>query len=221
MKMKFKILSIALAAFFFSGCLTIIEEYTFEKDGSGTAVIGIDMGDLLDVFSAFMPEEEGQDFKSYQHELDSIVQAGSGMDQLDFDPNEIKGISNFGMIKDTSSLVFGFSFHFDDTKALERFYTANEGDQKISISKKKFSKQSLGSEHLEKFLGSEEQMEIEGLDLEFTYKQVFHFPREVKKVLSLHEQITMEDGNKTVIIESNLQDVLKETFATKVEILFK
>ncbi|MBX2972165.1 MAG: hypothetical protein KF797_03595 [Flavobacteriales bacterium] len=96
----------------FTGCITIEENYTFKKDGSGTMEYVVDMSQIGEMMKAFenMGDGKGKGKKS------------GGMDQLDLkdEVSALKRIPGIKKVKvnDKNEFVQKVSFAFADVNAL-------------------------------------------------------------------------------------------------------
>jgi hypothetical protein len=104
-----------------SSCFDIEETYHFRKDGSGTAMVKLDMSQMIDMMASFAGS------------LDSTGEADESVDQL-FKENEaaanlgrIPGISKVKDLNDKESGIIGYSYEFASVEALNNALVATEG----------------------------------------------------------------------------------------------
>ncbi|MCC7465120.1 MAG: hypothetical protein IT261_02565 [Saprospiraceae bacterium] len=225
-----------LMAVSLSSCITIIEEITIRKDGSGSYRLALDASKVKDMFG-----DMGNSLES-KLELDTtvaieapdsvgtIVQEEKKYDMTARLLAEKRGISNSKGFNDTITLQSGYAFDFaslaDMQDALlsledgEGFGLWNEGAS-IAMSGKKL-KRRYGSSNFSDFLmevmdkeGEEDKDKnaVQGMfkmmfrDLEF--KTVYHFPDQKIKKCNLKGAEISSDRHFLTIMEMPMEEKKK------------
>jgi hypothetical protein len=130
---------LTLSVTMLTGCLHIIEEATFNNNGSGTYKMTLDMSEMkgmMDMFKGMGGDSTsimGGDSTAMKGEGDYTPPAeapapaedpmgglGDQMSSVAETLKGVQGISNVVEIKDTSSFNFGYSFSFSDIASLNR-----------------------------------------------------------------------------------------------------
>ncbi|MFN4080339.1 MAG: hypothetical protein ACK4NS_05520 [Saprospiraceae bacterium] len=202
---RFKTLWIALLAAIAlsaTGCLNIIEEVTFKKDGSGSYKMTIDMSQvksMMDVLKGMNTEGEGEGEDEQAGEDpagdESMANLGAELSNVAASLRKIPGLSNIKEIQDTSVYLFGYSFDFAGQESLnkalkvinkEKYDTKTE--EVFKFKGKSFERLNSGDigAQLQKTLADaeddEENMEmIKMFFSEMTYQQIYQFPDMVVK----------------------------------------
>jgi hypothetical protein len=217
---KLRILGVAFALTFLSGCITIIEKYTINADGSGTMEYVIDMSEMYEMMASFSDSAQ---------EPESIELDKSLRDALPV-LNTIDGISKVELTGDVSRYIAGIKFDFKNVQALNKALgvilegEANTGTetQYVSLKGKTFTRFSLTSKDFNK----EELLSSQELDEETTkmmlesmkYQISITLEKPVKKVTTL-AHYTMEDN--TVLIDSDFSQIFDNTEVLKTVIKTK
>lgn len=179
--MKIKLLFFALLALIIASSCTIKQSIEYNEDLSGKHSLLFDMSEFMEEMKGLYPEGETEMNK------DSDIQ--ESLNELSTIFKSQEGVSNIQNINRSDEGIFGFSFDFENTEALNSgMATYLENDQakekgKNNYYQKKktlvlnFDKTSLGS--LGSELQSEEmQMMLSSID----YKIELSFPFPIKKV---------------------------------------
>ncbi|MCB9256344.1 MAG: hypothetical protein H6579_04370 [Chitinophagales bacterium] len=179
--MKIKLLFLALLALIIASSCTIKQSIEYNEDLSGRHSLLFDMSEFMEEMKGLYPEGETEMNK------DSDIQ--ESLNELSTIFKSQEGVSNIQNINRSDEGIFGFSFDFENTEALNSgMATYLENDQakekgKNNYYQKKktlvlnFDKTSLGS--LGSELQSEEmQMMLSSID----YKIELSFPFPIKKV---------------------------------------
>ena len=146
----FSFFTLLACSLLLSGCLNILEEITFKKDGSGTYALTLDMGEMksmMDMFKNMSPGadstgavtgEDGKDLNTEDIQPadgDTPAEDGAGADAPPSDMSQIgeqltggiskslkgvPGISNVVELNDTAAFKFGYSFNFSNVEALNK-----------------------------------------------------------------------------------------------------
>lgn len=146
----FSFFSLITCSLLLSGCLNILEEITFKKDGSGTYALTLDMGEMksmMDMFKNMAPGadstgttagEDGKDLNADDiQNKDSETPTGdepaaevppSDMSQIGEQLTGgiakslkgVPGISNIVEVNDTAAFKFGYTFEFANVEALNK-----------------------------------------------------------------------------------------------------
>lgn len=217
-----KILVLCTALIFLGSCITIIEKYTLNKDGSGTLEYLIDMSELYSMMAAF--SDSSGDMSNM--ELDQPMR--EALPVLE----KIPGITGVELAGSKDNYTTGIKFNFSDAAALNKALSVvlsennegSEGDKTyVAIKGKTFTRFGLTSSEFDKdaLLGETEGMDEETMNsvLEsMKYRISVNFGKPVKKV-DTSASYTIED--KTVTVEANFKeifatrDLLKTTIRTK------
>ncbi len=245
---KFKNLifaALAIVTLSMSSCLHIVEELTFRKNGKGSYKMSLDMGEMksmMEMFKNMAPD-------SAQTETPESPMGGAdmsgGMSQMGKEISGVaaslkglNGIANVVEINDTTNLLFGYSFDFDNVKALnealkiinkEKYQSKSE--EFFKFSGKSFERTSAGDmgEEMKKALSQGGEGEDGGGDMEMmknffsdmSYKQIYHFPdQEIKKNNNELGQISEDKHSLTVTLKPFDEDMQKKkmTIATALKL---
>lgn len=143
---KITIAFLALATLNLTGCLHILEEVTFKKNGSGTYAMTLDMSELkgmVDMFKNFKPDDIAKPMESDSSSTDDGItevkppakdkegmpnidpsnpfgQLGEQLGGVSESLSNIDGISNVKSVKDTVDFKFGYTFDFANVAALNK-----------------------------------------------------------------------------------------------------
>lgn len=214
--MKLVHIIIGLVVIFLSSC-TITQEFTFNKDFSGTAKMSIDMGSFMEMMSGMDSTgsslKEMQDsldfvFKESAHKLDSI-----GMENI-----------NYGWVEGTQILYMSYDFKNigELNKALNASNTQSEAVG-TSISGKHhvyFTKQ--GKKKLT-YSGPKSNKDISGnKDMEsmkdyYKYAVIFKFKRKIKKIDN--PNVTLSSNNKKAELKGSMFEIIRPEYNS--DITFK
>ncbi|GEM_PF-1920885 len=104
-------LLVIFMAFSFTSCFHIIEDIFFQKDGSGTYSITVDMSQIADMMAAMGTGDD----KEMNEAMSGMV---SEFEMVKKRLEALGGVSNVKQEVDKEMLVFSVSFDFDDLKAL-------------------------------------------------------------------------------------------------------
>ena len=106
-----RILLPLLAVLAFTGCITIEENYTFKKDGSGTMEYVVDMSEIGDMMKAFEEMDKSGDVK------DAADMGTMDMKAKVAELNKVPGINKV-KVNDKQKYVQRLKFAFADVNAL-------------------------------------------------------------------------------------------------------
>jgi hypothetical protein len=114
------------ASLLLSGCLSVLEEVTLNKDGSGTYSLTLDMSAVKGFIE--MAKEMAQDSSANKNEVPeipniqdaSMTQLGEQLISVKTSLSGIAGISNVQETNDTTEFKFGYNFQFATVEALNR-----------------------------------------------------------------------------------------------------
>jgi hypothetical protein len=203
-----KIGLITLLAFLilFTSCITIIEKYKINKNGSGTMEYIIDMSEMYEMMSAFSDSSSAADNPEIDQSMKAVLPGLMSME----------GISDVELTGDITKYIAGIRFSFDNIKSLNKAMglllkeadSSSEDMKYVDFRKKQFTRYSLTADEFdkEKILGSHEldPETMKSVLESMKYKIIVSFEKPVKKV-SAFAQYTQE-GN-TVTIEANFSDI--------------
>jgi hypothetical protein len=203
---KLSLFALVAALSFLTGCITIIEKYTLNKDGSGTMEYFIDMSELYQMMASFSDSTGEMESPEIDQSMREML---PGLEN-------IEGISNIELTGDTAKYAAGIKFDFKNPNALNQamnvlFKGEKSGTDElkyIDINGKTFTRYSLTSADFnkEELLGSEE-LDAETMKsvLEsMKYKIIINFSKPVKKVNTL-VAYTIEEN--TVSMETNFSEI--------------
>ena len=214
--MKKIIRSFLFAALVFTatGCLDILEEITFNKDGSGTYVTAYDITELVDTYD--MLDTTGKGRKDLERTLDSTFEV------LKKKTARINGVSAVSIDKSKKN-VTKLRLNFTNINVLNKVLNQ---DKKLasemnlySQSKGRLSRKASG---VSSWLGgnSEEDDDemMSSVLSEMKYRIVYHLPKRVKKMTN--EDATLSNDKKTVTLEVSHKEVKENTKTLANEIKF-
>lgn len=195
-----------VSLFMFTGCIDFLEEITYHKDGSGTYQFTVDMGAMKSMLDGLGSDEE--------KEKDPTKDIDDKFKELEDKLKNIKGISQFKNINDTSAFVFGFSFDFKDALALNRALALalHEQDDKLASSTNlfsgskrtltRFNKGSMAETMKNELAGEEtdeEQMAmVKSMFGDMKLRTIYHFDRRVKSSSNVNSLISADNKNVTI-----------------------
>jgi hypothetical protein len=232
-------LAILLMALGFSSCFDIVEEYTFNADGSGKAKMEMDISKMMALMegmgSVLDSTGEGGEMGNSMNEMFDDTEA---MDAL----KGIPGISNVINLNSRDTKVIGYSFDFKNIDALNSALVVRgsdfgmgkalgmsgstdnetEKDNSISFVGKKFSrkmdmKMEEGDDEDDETKQAAEMAKMMFKDAKYTLR--YTFASNVKKVKGNDAAVVGADG-KSVTIENSLGDLLegKTTMSTDIRL---
>ncbi|MDX2281139.1 MAG: hypothetical protein NW218_16245 [Saprospiraceae bacterium] len=229
---------LAVGALTMSGCLHIIEDVTFHKNGSGTYKMTLDMSEIKGMME--MMKGMGGDSTAAAAGADvpdnSMGQMGEQLSSVAATIKGVQGISNVVEVNDTASFKFGYSFDFADVTALNRALKIinkdkfeSKTDEIYKFDGKNFERTGDGDigAQMKKSLAENSGEEAENMDMmktffaDMSYKQVYHFAdQKIKK--NSNELGVLSDGEQTYTIElkpfNEEQASKKVTVATKLKL---
>lgn len=215
---KSLLISFILSAIFLSGCITIHEDYKFNKNGSGTMEYTIDMSKLLSMMQSFSESENSEDLQIDQSFIEATEELKS-----------IKGISNVSLTGNNSEYIYGIKYDFTDIDVLNEAMSSilkqeSHYSKYISIDGKKITRHSVISDEFsfDKLKGKEEgeidKETMQGIFEQMKYFITMNFQRPVKSVT------TMADYNikgKTIFLETNFAKILENKKNLETQIILK
>lgn len=204
----------AAIVFTVTGCLDILEEITFNKDGSGTYVTAYDITELVDTYD--MLDETGKGRKDLERTLDSTFE------DLKKKTARINGVSAVSIDKSKKNIT-KLRLNFTNITVLNKVLNQ---DKKLasemnlySQSKGRLSRKASG---VSSWLGgnSEEDDDemMSSLLSEMKYRIIYHLPNRVKKMTN--EDATLSNDKKTVTLEVSHKEVKENTKTLANEIKF-
>jgi hypothetical protein len=204
----------AALVFTATGCLDILEEITFNKDGSGTYVTAYDISELVDTYD--MLDTTGKGRKDLERTLDSTFEV------LKKKTARINGVSAVSIDKSKKN-VTKLRLNFTNITVLNKVLNQ---DKKLasemnlySQSKGRLSRKASG---VSSWLGgnSEEDDDemMSSVLSEMKYRIIYHLPKRVKKMTN--EDATLSNDKKTVTLEVSHKEVKENTKTLANEIKF-
>ena len=124
----FTFLMLLFVALGSSSCFDILEEYYFNKDGSGTATYTVDVKQMVSMLESF---GEG---------LDSLGNTGESVDEMFEDTKavtqlgKLPGIRNVKNLSDKDAGIVGYSYEFADMEALNNAIIATQENMDFAAS---------------------------------------------------------------------------------------
>jgi hypothetical protein len=204
----------AALVFTATGCLDILEEITFNKDGSGTYVTAYDISELVDTYD--MLDTTGKGRKDLERTLDSTFEV------LKKKTARINGVSAVSIDKSKKN-VTKLRLNFTNITVLNKVLNQ---DKKLasemnlySQSKGRLSRKASG---VSSWLGgnSEEDDDemMSSVLSEMKYRIIYHLPKRVKKMTN--EDATLSNDKKTVTLEVSHKEVKENNKTLANEIKF-
>jgi hypothetical protein len=232
----------AVCALTLSGCLHILEEVTFQNNGSGTYKMTIDMSEMknmMEMFKGMAEDSLGAEApETPPMEDNGMGEMGSQLSSVAQSLKGISGITNVAEINDTSTFTFGYSFEFADVAALNKamkIINKEKYDSKVEevfrFKGKGFERLSSGDlgEEIKKALASgEEEAEEGSLEMmktffaDMTYKQVYHFPeRRIKKSTNELSEVSDDGHTLTITLKPFDEEQQKKRLNVSTEVKLK
>jgi hypothetical protein len=214
MKLVYSII-ISIVAFF-SSC-TITQEYTFNKDFSGSSKLSIDMSSFLEMMAGM--DSSGTSMQEMQDSLDFVFKESAHK----LDSVGVKNI-NYGWEKGTKILFMSYDF-----KDLEELNTALNASntQNTAVSKSisdephvYFTKK--GKKTL-MYSGPKSDKDVSGnKDMEsmkdyYKYAVIFNFKRKIKKIDN--PNVTLSSDNKRAELKGSMFEIIRPEYNS--DITFK
>jgi len=214
---KINIILMAIVAMIIATSCTIDQTIDYNADMSGTNNIIIDMSGAMEMMGGMMGEDseamKGMDMKE-------------GLGELEESFGELEGVSNLKMIDDMKSYRMGFSYDFEDTKALNNAMKDYLDDGETA--KKKKGKDAykqkgkklllnfddMDTEGLGESLGDPSMMGMLGM---MDYNITINLPEPVK---SIDNKVYMlSEDRKTVSANVSFEDMFggEESLSTKIK----
>ncbi|HEY8400323.1 MAG TPA: hypothetical protein VIK89_03620 [Cytophagaceae bacterium] len=217
-KYSFNLLLLLLFCFLCTSCFEIKEELTLKKDGSGTYSFTMDMSQLKQVFimsqafaKGFSSMDTSGKYKPNMNFHNPMLNMKIKFDQLKYKLEEIKGITNYEVVYDTSLYLIGAKYNFSNITALnasvnelqkdqeekqedhykyngrvfERYNSISENDVKIGANNDSIARSMLGTAR---------------------YHIIYHFEEPVKDFEN--ENYYMSRDRKTLIFTAPLMDLV-------------
>jgi hypothetical protein len=189
-----------------SSC-TIVQEYHFNKDFSGTSKLSIDMGSFMEMMAGM--DSTGNSIKNMRDSLNLV-----------FDENAQKlkefGIKNIKLgWKDSSNIMF-MTYDFDDLESLNQALNSANA-QNVALTKSAtgephtyFSKKGKTLIYKGPKNDKESPKEMESMSEYYQYQLIFTFDRKVKKVDN--PNVTVSPDKKSVELKGNMLQILRSDF---------
>lgn len=214
--MKLIQLIIVFFVIFLSSC-TITQEFTFNKDFSGTAKISIDMGSFMEMMAGM--DSTGGSMKEMQDSLDFVFKESA----YKLDSIGVKNI-NYGWVEGTQILYM--SYDFENVEELNKALNASN-TQNVAVSKSISNKphvyfKKLGKKKLS-YSGPKSDKDISGnKDMEsmkdyYKYAVIFNFKRKIKKIDN--PNVTLSSDNKKAELKGSMFEIIRPEYNS--DIIFK
>jgi hypothetical protein len=217
---KLSLVALTIGLLLLTGCITVIEKYTINKNGSGTMEYIIDMSEMYEMMATFSDSTEDMETAEIDQSMRDAI---PGLNSLD-------GITNVVLTDDSSKYIAGVKFDFKDVKALNQalavLFKGKENPSTevkyVEIKGKTFTRYNLTSDEFNKeTLPGTEEIDAETMKMvleSMKYKISVNFAKPVRKVTTL-ANYTVEENRVTV--ESNFAElfdkvnILKTIIKTK------
>jgi hypothetical protein len=217
---KLSLVALTIGLLLLTGCITVIEKYTINKNGSGTMEYIIDMSEMYEMMATFSDSTEDTETAEIDQSMRDAI---PGLNSLD-------GITNVVLTDDSSKYIAGVKFDFKDVKALNQalavLFKGKENPSTevkyVEIKGKTFTRYNLTSDEFNKeTLPGTEEIDAETMKMvleSMKYKISVNFAKPVRKVTTL-ANYTVEENRVTV--ESNFAElfdkvnILKTIIKTK------
>lgn len=222
---------VAILAIFLTSCFDLKEEVTINKDGSGSFIQTIDLGNNPMMQMALNMEND-----SSQNEEKGMNKMDSTLAQTKEKLSKVKGISNIKTAASTEGLKYTIMYDFSDVDALNAALNAakeqKEGEVKLMQKQYSFKKGefnrinafSMGNDKMdlsaimggkeegkEQTEGEKEQMK-QMMQMFFggaNYTYIVHVPNQVKSY-SNKENATISEDKKTLTMTIPFLDLMNE-----------
>ncbi|MEX0986029.1 MAG: hypothetical protein WD052_01040 [Bacteroidales bacterium] len=196
------IVIVFLSSLMLQSCFEIREIVKFNKDGSGTFTMTIDMSEVKQMLAGFGGSEEIESSSPFQN---METESAATMKRL----RETDGLSNINFISENDGYVIITSFDFSDIDALNRGMDVvydNESEYEGTPDYYKFRRRKFERTSSHNFLDkvkkefTTEDMATEGMDLSALFADVVYVNKiifegkKIKKVRSGHPELS-ENGS--------------------------
>ena len=220
-----------------SSCFDILEEYQFNADGSGKALMVVDVSQMVDMMAAFgsaLDSAKGGEDKT----MDELFSENQTFALL----KNIPGITNVVNLNSKENKKIGYSFDFKDIEALNTALVARgsdmglgaamgmdmggsgetEKENSFALDGKKFSRKlDMKMGPMESDEDQEQYAEMAMMMFkEAKYNIKYTFERSVKKVKG-NEAALIGADKKSVTIENNFKDLLEGKASMNTDIRLK
>lgn len=230
-----------LGAMTLTGCLHIIEEVTFNKNGSGVYKMTLDMSEvkgMMEMMKGMQKDSLAKDSTGAAAIPDnSMSQMGEQLSSVASAIKGVDGVSNIVELNDTAGFQFGYSFNFANINALNRALKIigkdkfeSKTDEVYKLDGKEFERLPAGNigaemkKALAENAGEEAEQNMDMMKMffgEMSYKQIYHFPdRTIKK--NNNDLGELSDDKHTLTINlkpfDEEQEKKKATVAAKLKL---
>jgi hypothetical protein len=209
-----KIIAIALLiGISFYSC-SIVQEYHFNKDFSGSTRLSFDMGSFVQMMAAM--DSAGNSIETLRDSLNGVfAENAKKMDSL--------GLKNFKYGWENESFTFALSYDFDNIEMLNRALNSSNTNSAPLI-ETMGNKQHLYFTRKGKTLlysgpksVQESSSEMESMGEYYQYTVVFTFDRKLKK--AINPNINISPDNKKVELKGNMFKIIRPDYNS--DITFK
>ncbi len=190
----------------FSGCFDITEEITFNKNGSGSSRITVDLSTMMGMLSMFMPD-------SLKESMDLEQMMGGDIGKY----SKVSGISNVKSER-MDEYKYAISYDFSSVDVLNKVLALdNDTDTgmgkmatKYIAKRGKLYRQTdytateTADEH-----SMEEYKEVFAMTGEPKYRVIYHFPSKIKKSKIKGITPVTDTSGSTITLEYNFMDFMK------------
>lgn len=212
---KLRVIVLASIALFLSFSCTVEHTINYNEDMSGTNTIIVDYGDMFEQMGGLMG-----DSMNMGNDL-GVKESLSGLEE---DFADISGIENLKMINKEDNKRLGFSFHFNNTKALNQAmasYLSDEEENKKAPKNYKAKRKAL----ILKFAQGDMGSFTEGLGDPsmaamlnmFDYQLTINLPKPVKSVNNPLYTLTEDRKSLSATISFEDMSLGKEDLSVKIK----
>lgn len=206
-----------------SGCLTIEENYTFKKDGSGTMEYVIDMSALQDMMKSLDQMDKS---KSKAQDPDESSPTAMGMEARATQLKAIEGIKKVKLKKEQDGYIQRMSFAFNDlaslNKALNVLMPDSTGVQQTFFHWEGNTLVRTNNRHAEEMAGDagtdQDTTDLSDVLQSMKYKYSFQFKQNIDST-ELATGMAKESPNaRTILLNTDWSVIMKDPNALDLRI---
>ena len=217
---KINLLLILSISFLFTGCFEILEDVSFNADGSGKFKLEINMSQSKSQISKIMSQDSinGRPIPSKEVIVQKLAKTVSQLKQQ-------QGISNVNYSSNFDDYIFKFSFQFSNTKALDSAvaniirindpkamtdpvsYKWSDKQLTRSLNSVLVSQIKKDKEKVAKFLGGFENAKL---------TSIFRFENEISTVAN--QQGKTSSNKKNYFLQAGIDDILNKKSLQTIQI---
>lgn len=218
-----RILGLLSLVLLLSGCLTIEENYTFKKDGSGTMEYVIDMSALQDMMKSLDQMDKS---KSKAQDPDESSPTAMGMEARATQLKAIEGIKKVKLKKEQDGYIQRMSFAFNDlaslNKALNVLMPDSTGVQQTFFHWEGNTLVRTNNRHAEEMAGDagtdQDTTDLSDVLQSMKYKYSFQFKQNIDST-ELATGMAKESPNaRTILLNTDWSVIMKDPNALDLRI---